>query len=205
LSRHSRYDDDLERAIDERPSDHNYVAYVRKRVPRPLNDRDFLGRLVWKAQSDGFVVISTPTSTVARPHLKGVVRAEMHMCYMLTIINDSETRVDFVVRPDFGGRVPATIVNRYMAQFVSYPTEIQEYYQKVRPISTWDEKDGRAVGEALLIKVDAESKKARPSHLSWEEARMRALFAHYRGLKEAGERYKWFEGMLARVLKNRIR
>jgi hypothetical protein len=192
--------------VDERPSNHHFVGYVKKRSPRPLSNREFVTRAVWKAQGTGLVwAVFAPTSIVTRPPQEDVVRAEFFSTWKIIKINDGETRLEYVCRPDFGGRVPAFIMNSMMARFVSYPTEIQTYFETLRPLCSWDEKDGRAVGEALLIKVDAESKRVRPMHLSRQEARMRALFPQYRGLKEAGERYEWFEGMLARVLKNKLR
>jgi hypothetical protein len=33
---------------------------------------------------------------------------------------------------------------------------------------------------------------------------MRVRFTQIRGLREAGERYEWLEGMLARVVKNKL-
>ncbi|GMI29328.1 hypothetical protein TeGR_g216, partial [Tetraparma gracilis] len=205
MSRNEAKEDDLERVIDERPSNHNFVGYSKKRLPRPLNNRDFVSRFIWKAQGTGHVLVQSPTSTVARPLLKDTVRAKYLGAMRIVKINDSETRLEYVCRPDAGGSVPAFIANSLMTRFVSYPTEIQEYFQKVRPLSNWDAKDGRAVGEVLLTKLDAESKKVRPTHLSWEEARMRFLFAHYEGLREAGERWEWLETMLARVVKNKLR
>jgi hypothetical protein len=204
LSRCRKDEDDVVNAVHDRQT-HSMVYYLKKRSPRPLNDRDFVTRFVWRARGAGFVLVTAPTSIVARPLLKDVVRAEYLSAMKIAKISDGETRLEYVCRPDAGGNVPAFIVNRYVARFVSLPTRAQEHFQKLRPLSDLDEKDGRAVGEALLIKVDAESKNVRPSHLSWEAARMRALFAQYRGLKEAGERYEWLEGMLAKVVRNKLR
>jgi hypothetical protein len=191
--------------VDERMNDHNMVLYRKKRSPRPLDNRDFVTRFIWKAKGTGFVWAASPASIGSRPLYKDVVRAEYHGAMKIIKINDSETRLEYVCRPDAGGSIPAFIANATISRFVSFPTRIQEYFEKLRPLSNLDEKDGRAIGEALLIKVDAESKKVRAADVSWEDARMRMLFAQYRGLKEAGERYEWLEGMLARVLKNRLR
>jgi hypothetical protein len=180
-------------------------VYTRKSVKRPLADRDFLATVIWKAEGDGFVLVSQDTSSPKHPISKGVVRGNYPSAMRISPVNTSETRLEYAIHPDPGGSVPATVFNYFMWRNLVRVTEIQEYFEKRRPLTAWDEKDGRAVGEALLIKTDAESQKVRPSHLSWEEARMRALFVQYRGLKEAGERYEWLEGMLARVLKNRLR
>jgi hypothetical protein len=197
--------DKLIRAVDEQENNHNEVVYVKQRSPRPLADRDSVTRMVWKAQGAGFVFATAPTTIAPRPLYEGTARVEYLSAMKIIKINDDETRLEYLVRPDGGGNIPAFICNFMMVKFVAFPMRIQEYFQKVRPLSNWDAKDGRAVGEALLIKVDAESKKVRPSHLSWEAARMRFLFAHYEGLKEAGERWEWLETMLARVAKNKLR
>jgi hypothetical protein len=198
-------EDELEKTIDERSSDHSLVSYVMKKVPRPLEDRDAVTQFVWKAQGTGFLFVTVPGSSLARPLIKGVVRIEYFSAMKIIKINDGETRVEYVVRPDLGGNVPAFYMNFYMNRFVSYPTEIQKSFEKVRSLSNWDAKDGRAIGEALLIKVDAESRKVRPVRLSREEARVRALLAQYKGLKEACERWEWLTGMLVRVLETKLR
>ena len=41
----------------------------------------------------------------------------------------------------------------------SYVTEIQDYFQKLRRLSEYDEKDGVAVGETFMIKIKEETKK----------------------------------------------
>ena len=197
-------DDTLEETVDERSNNHNMIFYTKKRSPRPLDNRDFVTRFIWKAQGTGFVLASAPTSIDSRHLLKDVVRAEYLSAMKIVKINDGETRLEYVCRPDAGGSVPAFIFNRYMARFVSYPTEIQEYFQNLRPLSNWDAKDGRAVGEALLIKTEDEDASVRAADVSWEAARMRVRFTQIRGLREAGERYEWLEGMLARVVKNKL-
>ena len=142
------------------------IHYLKKRAPRPLDNRDFVTRFVWKAQGTGFVLATSPTSTVSRPLYKDVVRAEYLSAMKIIKINDFETRLEYVCRPDAGGSIPAFIANRYMARFVSYPTEIQEYFRNLRPLSSYDEKDGRAVGEALLIKTKEEDASAREADVS---------------------------------------
>jgi hypothetical protein len=203
-ARGRQVEDTLDKVVDEQQNDHTIIFYLKKRSPPPLDNRDFVTRFIWKAQGTGFVLASAPTSIDSRPLFKGIVRAEYLSILKIIKINDNETRLEYVCRPDFGGSVPAFIFNRYMARFVSLPTRIQEYFRNLRPLSSYDEKDGRAVGEALLIKTDEESKKVRVADVSWEAARMRVRFTQIRGLREAGERYEWLEGMLARVVKNKL-
>jgi hypothetical protein len=204
LGRSGEGEDKITRAVDERKNDHNMVFYLRVRSPRPLHDRDFVTRFIWKAQGSGFVLATSPTSVVGRPLLKDVVRAEYLSTVKITKINDGESRLEYIVRPDAGGSIPAFVANRWMALFVSVPVRIQEKFQVLRPLSIWDAKDGRAVGEALLIKTEEEDASVRAADVPWEAARMRVRFAQIRGLREAGERYEWLEGMLARVVKNKL-
>ncbi|GMI30958.1 hypothetical protein TeGR_g5713, partial [Tetraparma gracilis] len=202
MSRNVMNEDDLERVIAEKLNDHNMVGYILKRSPKPLANRELVMRFVWMVQGSGFVLAQSPTSVVDRPLPKDVVRMTYLSTMKIIKVNDGETRLEYVCCPDAGGSVPAVIFNRYMASFVSYPSEIQEYFQKLRPLSNWDAKDGRAVSEALLIKTEEE--KVRATDVSWEAARMRVRFTQIRGLREAGERYEWLEGMLARVVKNKL-
>jgi hypothetical protein len=205
MSRNTAREDHLEKVVDESPNDHNWLGYLKLRLPRPLQDRDAVTRCIWRSQGTGFLFTTVPAASLARPLIKGVVRAEYLSAMKIIKINDEETRLEYVCRPDPGGSIPAFIANRYMARFVSYPTEIQEYFQNLRPLSSLGEKDGRAVGEALLVKTEEEDASVRATDVSWEAARMRVRFTQIRGLREAGERYEWLEGMLARVVKNKLR
>ena len=54
-------EDDVEKkAVVEQASDHNELVYNKKRTPKIISDRDFLGRVVWKTKGDGFVLVTSP-------------------------------------------------------------------------------------------------------------------------------------------------
>ena len=69
-------------------------------------------------------------------------------------------------------------------------------------MGVWDKADGRAIGEALVIRTKEEK-----AHGSWEakeEARVRVLVEGNSGLREMEEQHPWFGQMLAGVVQNKL-
>ena len=67
MKRCGRYEDDLEKAEDEQPNDHNTLSYNKKRTPKIIADRDFLGRGVWKKTDGGFFFVTSDEESADRP------------------------------------------------------------------------------------------------------------------------------------------
>jgi hypothetical protein len=204
FKRSGMYADDLEKAVDEAPNDHNQLLYVKKLTPSVLENRDFYSRSIWRKESDGvFVFISTAEEGNLRPHLPGVVRGKYPSAMRLTRLNDSETKIEYVIHPDFGGNVPTWAMNFYIGVNLSYVSEIREMFQSFRGLEVWGEGDGKAVAEVMLTKTMEEKQHSKDE--SEVGARMRELFKKYKGLKEISTKYDFMEGMLARVVENRLR
>ena len=190
--------DDLEKAVDERPSDHNMILYNRKKTVDAIDDRDFLSRVVWRtANSGSFVLVTTPTKSARRPELDKVVRAKFPSVMRMTRENDM-TKIEYAIRPNWGGEIPAWVSNLYVGKNLARMTQIQEFFQSLRRLEDWDEEDGRAVGEAMCTMT----KLNRTVH---RELRFKELFRKHRGLKEVGVQYEWFQGMMSKVVANKLR
>jgi hypothetical protein len=82
-------------------------------------------------------------------------------------------------------------------------TEIQVFFLGIRGLDGWDEKDGEATGEVLVTMTDAEKHHGKSE--TKVEARVRELMEKQTGLKELGEKYEWFELLLAKVVANKLR
>ena len=66
----------------------------------------------------------------------------------------------------------------------------------------WDTDDGRVVGEIMCTKTEAEEQHGEESNVG---ARMRELFLKHRGLREIGEKHRFFFPMIVRVVENKLR
>jgi hypothetical protein len=213
FSRTNTYPDTAEKAIDEEKNGHNKLIYLRKRTIKFISDRDFYTRCIWKKDSKGnYIYVTVPEEGRAQPHSAGVVRATFPSTYRLTRLHNNRTRIELVVHPDPGGSIPRWVSNLYVAKQLFYVTSIEEYFQELRGIEEYDAYDGRAVGESMVIKTQADkfreltkARKRQGNSLTASQARMRFLFRKYKGLKEIGRKYCFFEEMMARIVQNKLR
>jgi hypothetical protein len=204
MSRGKRRDDDLEKAIDQAPNDHNQLIYSRKKTPKIISDRDFLGRTIWKKIESGYLYVAIPVEDdVLRPPLPGVVRARYPSAMKIERLGDNKTKLEYVIHPDSGGSLPHWLMNYYIESNLRKVVETQEYFQSLRSLEELDEEDGVALGEVLVIKTKAEKHRQRGE--TRVDARLRQRFKDFRGLREVSERYVFFQAMLARVVQNKLR
>jgi hypothetical protein len=125
---------------------HHYVGYTKYRNKRPVADRDYLARFIWRAKGRGFVLVSQDTLSPTHPVLKDVVRATSPFAMRISSVNTNETKLEYVTHPDYAGGLPSIIFNSYMKVNLSRVTAIQEYFLKTRRMEQYDEYDGRALG-----------------------------------------------------------
>jgi hypothetical protein len=201
-SRASRQADDLERSVDEEPNGHNKLVYVHKKTPKAIDDRDFLGRALWRATDDGFVNVTNVEESVRRPHLDGVVRGAFPSAMKITADGDS-TKIQFVIQPDYGGIVPGWAMKFYLRSNLSTATQIRLHFQAVRGLSQWDERDGEATADFLLVRTESEKHHRRGE--TRVEARIREAFVKHKGLRELGGKDDWFQVLLAKIVGNKLR
>jgi hypothetical protein len=198
-------------SVDEAPNDHSQTIYVKKRLPSPLSDREFLSKSIWKSTGHGnYVYTVSSVESDRRSPLPSVVRGSIMTVMKITRLKESTTRLEYILHPDAGGSIPSAVMNIRLNLQLEYVTEIQKYYQSARVLEQWDEEDGRAVGEAIVEKTkrekvrDLTKGKRQCVSKSASQARMRVLFKKYKGLKEIGAKYEFFEEMIARVVQNKL-
>jgi len=201
-SRATRRDDDLERSTDDRPNDHSFSVYIKKKIAL-IRNRDFLARCVWREIEGGYLYVSSPEESVRRPKGGDVVRGKYPSAMRITWRNENETFVEYVMNPDAGGNIPSFIMNGVMASNLTYVTEIQEYYQALRGLEAWDADDGIAVGEVMCVKTKAE--KHHKKGESRVGARVRGIFERHVGLGEMARKHEFFQSMITRVAENKLR
>jgi len=203
MRRSAQREDDLEKSVEERINGHNMLMYNKKRSPKIIADRDFLHRAVWKKEGEGFVFVTSPEESDAKPITDGVVRGKYPSAMKIKRKNDKETTLEYVIRPDAGGSLPSFIMNRYLGSNLGRATEIQEFFLALRGVEEWDADDARAVGEVMCIKTAAEKHPKKGENK--QSARMRVLVNQFKGLKEVAYKYEFFEGMMARVVRSTLK
>jgi hypothetical protein len=204
LSREKRKHDDLEKAIDDKPNGHNQLVYSRKLTPKITANRDFLGRCIWRREPDGsFVYTTRPEESDLRHPLHGVVRGKYPSTVKIKRLNSKDTRVEYVINPNAGGKLPSWLTNRWMKSALMKTFEIQFFFQSLRGLEDYDARDGEAVGEIMLVEMEADSHPEKGKTKS--DARVKGMFERHKGLKEIGSKYPFFEGMMKRVVENKLR
>jgi hypothetical protein len=206
LKRASARDDDLEKAVDEAPNGHNQLIYIKKAFKKPLSNRDFLTRAVWRKTEYGFLYVLKEEESERRRRLPGIVRAKLPSAIKLTRVGGQETRLEYALQLDFGGSLPVSAMNLLVAKNLNRATEVQQTFQSLRGMERWDAEDGHAIGEIMVIRTKAE--KHRDIHNKGETAigaRVRELFKKYKGLREIGEKHEFFQAMMTRVVENKLR
>ena len=92
--------------------------YSEINMPWPIANRDFVGHLVASQNPDTKVVtIGGPVESGYVPVKKGLVRIEKSVGqWVLTPLNDHETKIEYSLQVDPGGSTPAWLVNLFAAE-----------------------------------------------------------------------------------------
>jgi len=195
-SRSARREDDLEKSVEEQVNEHNMLVYNNKRSHKIIADRDFLGRAVWKKkEGGGFVLVTSPEESEARPLTDNVVRGKNPSAARIKRKNDKETTLEYLFQIGFGGSLPTWLTNSYVGSSACYVTEIQEYFQELRKMEDYDADDGKALGVRLMHPGGAKGKKP------WRK--VRGVVEKHRSLKKLSLEYDWLVGFLEEVVRGR--
>jgi hypothetical protein len=200
---------DVERSILEKMNGHRYVGYqCKKSIDRAglnIRGRDGVSDVVWKRLDNGSLLyVGVPTSHHLRPQSDyEIVRAKMIVSLLIKEISPGRCKIVYINQLDLGGNIPAWVNNFYMQNNLSLTYKVANFFQNLRGLEEWDEDDGRAVGEIMVVSTKAERHHDRQE--SRVEARLRKMFESDRGLKGAGRKYEFLQAMLARVVENKLR
>jgi len=195
LRRSARSEEDLEKSVEEHVNGHNMLVYIKKRTPKIIADRDFLGRGVWKKEGDGFVYVTSPEESDARPIMDNVVRGKYPSVMRIKRKNSKETIISHVFQIDFGGSLPMWLTNSYVGGKAGDVTEIQEYFQALRKMEDYDSDDGKALGVRLMHPGGEKGKKP------WQK--VRDVVGTHLSLKELSLDYDWLVAFLEEVVRGR--
>lgn len=171
--------DTIEKAYLEEPNAHNRLEYLVKKVPSPFTNREFYNRCVWKVdkKDDDLsrkMLVSWPEegheadshgrdiyniAPKVRGRTKGIFKIKSSR------FTTTEVEVELVIQIDMGGgtSLPKFLMEFYNAYNLRRVTVAQQYFQQLRGLDDYDEKDGIAVGEALMLKSKVENAAKRKS------------------------------------------
>lgn len=92
--------------------------YTELSMPWPVANRDFVGHLIASQNPDTKVVtIDGPVVPDYVPKKKDLVRIEKSVGkWVLTPLNDRETKVEYILQVDPGGNAPAWLVNMFASE-----------------------------------------------------------------------------------------
>jgi hypothetical protein len=201
---------DMERSVIETKNDHHTVSYQCKKGSHggklKLLPREGVSAALWRKEVDGLLVyVAIPTEHHLKPEKPNeIVRAIMPVAASIEEISPGVCKLVYVNQLDMGGGVPVWVMNFYLKMNLTLTCKIQTFFQALRRLEQWNEEDGRAVGEIMVVKTKAEQHREKGE--TKVDARMRELFKRDRGLKEIGDKYgEFFQSMMARVVLNKLR
>jgi hypothetical protein len=152
----------LDRDIDVRfevlevKSPHHIVWLVEKKTAPGLQNRTFLGALLWRKISDtppAFVVVTMPVECHAKllPQDEAhAVRGEVRRVFQITCTADGGAQVKYACSLDLNGHVPQAIVNAVaIPQLMVAPYTLQRYFLHVKPTADFTADDGVLLGHLL--------------------------------------------------------
>ena len=193
--RSARREGDLEKSVEEQANGHNMLVYNMKMAPKMIRDRDFLSRCVWKKEGEGFLLVTSPEESDARPITEGVVRGKYPSGMRIKRKNDWETTLEYVIHPDAGGHLKGFLANRHLGSSLGRVTEIQEFFQELRKIKDYDADDGKALGVRLMHPGGEKGKKP------WRK--LRDVVGRHRGLTELSIEFDWLIAFLEEVVRGK--
>ncbi|GMI52212.1 hypothetical protein TeGR_g2169 [Tetraparma gracilis] len=124
VGRFNDYEDTLEKTLDE-DGEHSKLMYIKKKVPNPFDNRDFLTRMVWKKRGAGFIYVSVPELSGAHPLSSDIVRANYPSMLKMACTSDGSTQLEFVLQPD--------AVNEWIERYPA-TKELEREYVWFRPM-----------------------------------------------------------------------
>jgi len=193
-SQNHRHQDDVVKATDAMFNEHSKILYWRKSAPKPLFDREFISKAVWKPTEKGcYLVVTIDAVSAIRPRMPDVVRGKFLSAIRLTAIDDQTTKIDYVIHPDNLGRIPAWLTSKNVVSNLEYVSEIQESFLADRDGEDYDVTDGEALGFLLMKGGKRDAHKRVGKHVK-----------NVKALAMLAAKYRWFELMLTEIVKGQL-
>ena len=224
---------DTEREVLEVVNDHHQIAYMCMKggvkggfeLGLNLDPREVVSSMVWRKQElmGSFMIVCADTGHESRPvqeepwivkkrNLKGditthrffKVRAKRPMAMLIRDVKPGTCKITMVNQFDIGvASLPALFSDHYLKQALTVTSMLSKYFQTKRTLADFDEDDGRAIGELMMIKRKTE--KHPPHGQTFADVRVREMIGEHSGLLEFSRQHEFFEPLMARVILNKLR
>ena len=150
---------------------HSRIEYVIKRSPPPFKNREFVNKFVWRisVNEDEASMVVIPILHDGRPVTAEFVRGRMPCFFNIKRTVSNESRITLVMQLDPGGAIPKVLMKFYVRYNLRRVTAAQNYFQELRPLEVYDERDGIAIGEVFAIKTKREKEERKEMKTSADQ------------------------------------
>ena len=206
--------DTLEKTYIEEPNRHNRLEYLEKVSPKPFAPRYFCNRIVWASTAENALIFSSFPEKPKHERV-AIIGAAAKLVISVTRrvgSQNDEADVELISSLDFGGiSIPLPVLEYLCSYNLRRITFAEQYFQGLRRLSEYDEKDGVAVGEMFVMKTKEEERKKKKGTNTKKKAvvavhqiRVANVVSKHVALKEFAKKNPWFpslvEGMLSHWL-----
>ena len=180
------------------------LVYSKKRTPKIIQDRDFLGKLIWKKLNGkgNYIFVADPEDdATSRPHVSGTVRGRFLSAMKISYVDDYNTAVEYVVHLDLGGhvKVPKFLMISYINLSLLKVIEIKQFFQEMRTLEDYDGVDGRELGYTLVYPGGLRRNIAKHRSTS-----VRAFVKKNAGLNKISIEFPWICDFLEEISKGKL-
>ena len=148
-----------------------------------------------------------------RRNFKSQVRERVKARYLATVkltrLRNEETSVDHLMQLDIGlgtndsAGIVSVLLDKYLRSNLKAVSDMQDYFQKLRPLDVLDKKDGEAIAYSFVQQRKIERKKGRflGNHV---ELCVEKVTKENKALIELSGRHPWFPNLMKGMLNNHI-
>jgi hypothetical protein len=199
--------------VVEHVSDHAMVFHWGLKMPLPMDDRDMVTLCVVKKEADGDCIFSAESTEhdlapAGRP--KGVVRVRVKRLLRFSPISPTVTRFTVTTVFDMCGSIPGFISTHITTPAAARaPLNALRYFNQIKPAEAFEAADGTELGLLLVQYMGGKLFTKVTGGLFVDDSVQRWKLTTFvdrsAALREARERYEWFEVLLFEILQNRSR
>ena len=209
----NNYTDVFSEEEDSGGSKRSYISYCRIRMPRSRTsrrDRTFcVLSTCGKMQKEGSVTyISSSTKHDLVPETDEHVRASSILFYNIQKSAEAAGKTVVKLSSEFDFRLPPESMKQQL-ELLATPlsvravSQVQRYFQNLRPLSDLDEDDGHALGVMLVDSALAFQVKGRPINKK-QMARLAVdlMLRKCLAIRDVHLKYEFFSSMLVKIMRS---
>ncbi|GMH81175.1 hypothetical protein TL16_g08847 [Triparma laevis f. inornata] len=199
-------------------SDHVRVDYIVKKAAHrgAFHEREFVTMNMWKLlDDDTYLHVCVPIEHTDKPRLErgGKTKGNSVMPKTRQGLNlgrmvrrDGGSIVEWIVSVDMKGNLPGWINLSVVRYNLHRATSLQQYFSNHKLLEEYEKIDGEILASSLMAKLDSGMGVGmEDSENDAIKFRVKVLFKTNEALRKLGEQYEFFEPMMVKVIKNKLR